>query len=185
MSIKAFIDQVKGFVRAENIITDEALCFALSTDASVYRLIPKVVIFIETLDEVKAILLSANNYKVPITFRAAGTSLSGQAVSDSVLVVLKNGHWREFDLNISKESVCAGVGWVAGDVNKQLAPFGYEIGPDPASIDSCKIGGIVANNSSGMCCGVAKNTYHTMQSIKFTLANRTEVDTASKASVSR
>ncbi len=72
---------------------------------------------------------------------------------------------------------------IGGDANRQLAFFGRKIGPDPASIDACKIGGIAANNSSGMCCGVGGNSYHTMASMRLMLADGARLDTADAKSV--
>jgi D-lactate dehydrogenase len=57
------------------------------------------------------------------------------------------------------------------------ASYKKKIGPDPASINACMIGGIIANNSSGMCCGVAQNSYHTMVDMKIVLADGTTLDT--------
>lgn len=77
-------------------------------------------------------------------------------------------------------------GLIGGEVNRILAahknkhghPIQYKIGPDPSSIDSCMIGGIVNNNSSGMCCGVSQNTYHTLQDMRVVFADGTLLDTA-------
>ena len=77
-------------------------------------------------------------------------------------------------------------GLIGGEVNKLLANFHkksktstqYKIGPDPSSIDSCMIGGIVSNNSSGMCCGVSQNTYHTLKDMRIVFADGTILDTA-------
>src|SRR6266404_5531095 len=67
---------------------------------------------------------------------------------------------------------------LVADLGRLLAPHRTRIGPDPASIDACMIGGIVANNSSGMCCGVVQNSYHTLDSLAVLLADGTLVDTA-------
>lgn len=176
------LKSLSTFLPDHDIITDPALCFAYGTDASMYRLIPKVVLFVTELNQIKHILHHAHLANRSVTFRAAGTSLSGQAISDDILVVLKNGYWREFSYDTSSHVVSVGVGMIGAEVNRKLQPFGRKIGPDPASIDSCKIGGIAANNASGMCCGVEGNTYHTMHSMVFMLANGTCVDTADSQS---
>ncbi len=72
---------------------------------------------------------------------------------------------------------------IGAQANAWLAPFGRKIGPDPASINACKIGGIVANNASGMCCGTAQNTYHTLAGIRLVLADGTRLDTEDDSSV--
>ena len=77
-----------GAVKAANVFTDPVRTFAYGTDASFYRLIPKMVLKVETEAEIRALLPLAKKHGTPVTFRAAGTSLSGQAVTDSIL--LKN-----------------------------------------------------------------------------------------------
>lgn len=160
-----------------NFTTDEMLCYAYGTDASLYRLTPKMIIFVKSSAEVTTILSLANKHNTPITFRAAGTSLSGQAVTGSVLVVLDNQSWQNHEISNNGLAIKLEPGIIASHANQLLLPYRTQIGPDPASIDSCKIGGIVANNSSGMCCGIDKNTYKTMKGISFILANGSSVDT--------
>ena len=164
------------------VITDQYLCHALGTDASVYRLVPKIVVKVRQLDELTYVLSQCRLSKTPFTFRAAGTSLSGQAVSDSVLITLTD-HWKQYRLLDMGQAISVQPGMIAADVNRLLKPFGRKIGPDPASIDHCKIGGVAANNASGMCCGIAQNSYHTLQSMSLLLADGTLVNTASPRSV--
>lgn len=169
------------FLPEERVYTDPLRTLAYGTDASFYRLIPKIVIDSECEDEVVHILNVVNAHRVPVTFRAAGTSLSGQAISDSILVRLGDGwrHYKIFD-NASKIELEPGI--IGSHANKLLAPHGKKIGPDPASIDTCKIGGIVANNASGMCCGVAENSYKTLSSMRLVMVDGTPLDTSSQAS---
>ncbi|MCJ8116823.1 FAD-binding oxidoreductase, partial [Staphylococcus aureus] len=131
----------------------------------VYRLIPQLVIRVESEDEVVTLLQLAQRDRVPVTFRAAGTSLSGQAISDSVLIVLGD-NWNHREIRGQGTQIRLQPGVIGAQANAWLAPFGRKIGPDPASINACKIGGIVANNASGMCCGTAQNTYHTLAGIR-------------------
>jgi D-lactate dehydrogenase len=168
-------------------------------------------------EEITKILPIARKHGVPVTFRAAGTSLSGQAITDSVLLKLSHTgrNFRNYTIHVSSLSsslpmCCEGChaclldleqkaanvtvsrdvfsielssdrwglcfqgdgsqitvepGLIGGEINALLArhkqkhghPIQYKIGPDPSSIDSCMVGGMVANNSSGMCCGVSQN----------------------------
>ena len=117
-----------------------------------------------------------------MTFRAAGTSLSGQAISDSVLIVLGD-NWNGREIRGQGTQIRLQPGVIGAQANAWLAPFGRKIGPDPASINACKIGGIVANNASGMCCGTAQNTYHTLAGIRLVLADGSRLDTEDAASV--
>ncbi len=68
---------------------------------------------------------------------------------------------------------------IGASANRALLPYGAKIGPDPASIATCTLGGILSNNSSGMCCGVDQNAYHTLDSMRFVLPSGTAIDTAS------
>ena len=162
--------------------TDPLSTLAFGTDASFYRLIPQLVIRVESEDEVVELLNLARRDQVPVTFRAAGTSLSGQAISDSVLIVLGD-NWNGKIIRQQGAQIRLQPGVIGAQANAWLAPFGRKIGPDPASINACKIGGIVANNASGMCCGTAQNTYHTLAGIRVVLADGTRVDTEDAANI--
>src|SRR5579859_5416672 len=140
------------------LITDPLRTLAYGTDASFYRLIPKIVVIVEDEAEMRHLLAVARAHRTPVTFRAAGTSLSGQAVSDSILVLLGEG-WRGVGIAPGAESITLQPAIIGAEANRRLAPFGRKIGPDPASIATAKIGGIAANNASGMCCGTAQNSY--------------------------
>ncbi|PIE57030.1 MAG: 4Fe-4S ferredoxin [Desulfobulbus propionicus] len=174
---QAFLDSISPEIAQDNLITDPLRTIIFGTDASFYRLIPKIVINVENETEVQLILRTANRLKLAVTFRAAGTSLSGQAISDSILVRLGNGweKWRVFD-NAKKIQLEPGI--IGSRANAILAEFDKKIGPDPASIDSAKIGGILANNASGMCCGTEENSYQTLDSMRVVLMDGTVLDTA-------
>ncbi|MCC2100306.1 MAG: FAD-binding oxidoreductase, partial [Hyphomicrobiales bacterium] len=117
----------------------------------------------------------------PVTFRAAGTSLSGQAITDSVLMVLGEG-WNGSRISADGATAALQPGVIGAEANRRLAPYGRKIGPDPASIGAAMIGGIAANNSSGMCCGTAQNSYQTLQSMRIVFADGAVLDTADSAS---
>ncbi|MET3927346.1 FAD-binding and (Fe-S)-binding domain-containing protein [Devosia sp. 2618] len=172
--------RLKGQVRGR-IHTDPLMTYAWSGDASSYRLIPAVVVFINSEDEVRAVMTAARAEGLPITFRAAGTSLSGQAVTDGVLAVLGDG-WRKLNIHPGAEQITLGPAIIVAHANKALKPFNKKIGPDPASQATCKIGGVVNNNSSGMCCGVAYNTYYTMARLRVVLVDGTVLDSGDPAS---
>ncbi len=164
-------------IPSSRIFDDALRTLAYGTDASFYRLIPKLVVRALTPQEVSWIMRCCHNEKVAFTFRAAGTSLSGQALSDSVLILINSG-WKNLEILEQGYLIRVGPGVTGGEANRALKPFGRRIGPDPASIDSAMMGGIAANNASGMCCGVAQNTYHTLKSLKVILADGTCLDTA-------
>ncbi|HMW56225.1 MAG: FAD-binding oxidoreductase [Candidatus Accumulibacter phosphatis] len=166
------------------VITDPLRRLAYGTDASFYRLTPEVVAVVESEEEVQAVLQVARAEGHSVTFRAAGTSLSGQAISDSVLVLIGED-LASCEIGPDAATVRVGPGMIGGEVNFRLAPFGRKIGPDPASINACKIGGIAANNASGMCCGTAQNSYRTLAGLRVVLADGAVLDTEDAYSVTR
>lgn len=178
----AFRHAVEALIPRERLFDDPLSTLAFGTDASFYRLIPKLVVRVESEAEVIELLKLASAERVPVTFRAAGTSLSGQAISDSVLIVLGE-RWNGRELRNGGEQIRLQPGVIGANANAVLAPLGRKIGPDPASINAAKIGGIVANNSSGMCCGTAQNSYQTLAGLRLVLADGTLLDSEDPASV--
>ncbi|MES9958709.1 MAG: FAD-binding and (Fe-S)-binding domain-containing protein, partial [Sedimenticola sp.] len=153
------------------------------TDASFYRLIPELVVRVDDEEELRRILSSANRHQVPVTFRAAGTSLSGQAITDSVLLQLSGDGWRDYSVAADGNSIRLQPGIIGARANEILAGYHRKIGPDPASINAAKIGGIAANNSSGMCCGTAQNSYNTLLGMRVVLSDGSVLDTGDEESV--
>ncbi|UXL37974.1 FAD-binding oxidoreductase [Pseudomonas fragi] len=178
----AFVQDAQRLIPQDRRFSDPLSTLAFGTDASFYRLIPKLVIRVESEDEVVELLRLARRDQVSVTFRAAGTSLSGQAISDSVLIVLGD-NWNAKEIRGQGMQIRLQPGVIGAQANAWLAPYGRKIGPDPASINACKIGGIVANNASGMCCGTAQNTYHTLAGLRVVLADGTRVDTEDAANI--
>lgn len=172
------IDQV---IAEERIITDPLRTLAYGTDASFYRLIPKIVVKAQNEEEVALLLRTADECRIPVTFRAAGTSLSGQAISDSVLIVA-GSHWKERSVLEDGNKIRLQPGVIGKHANNCLAPYGKKIGPDPASINAAMIGGIAANNASGMCCGTSQNSYKTVSSMRIVFQDGTILDTSDEGS---
>lgn len=177
--ITQFIDECKSFM-SERVYDRYIERFAYGIDASCYRYIPKLVLKPRDENEVQKIILLSQKYHIPLTFRASGTSLSGQACSDSVLVVCMK-HWDSIE--VKEDSIICGCGVIGVEANNSLKPLGKKIGPDPATINNASIGGIFSNNSSGMCCGVKQNSYQTIKSIRVIMHDGFLFDTADKASV--
>lgn len=179
---QAFLQDLRRVMSDQRIYTDPLSTLAYGTDASFYRLRPQIVAKVDSEAEVAELLRLARLHRVAVTFRAAGTSLSGQAVSDSVLILLGDGfnHGQVLD---GGARIRLKPGMIGSHANAMLAPFGRKIGPDPASINTAKIGGIAANNSSGMCCGTRDNSYHTLHSLRVLLLDGAMLDTADAASV--
>lgn len=157
-----FQNDIKSIIPEERIYTDPVKTFAYGTDASFYRLLPQAVVKIHNETEVKKVLPVAAENETPVTFRAAGTSLSGQAVSDSILLKLSHTgqNFRKYEIKGDGSEITVEPGLILGEVNRLLQAHKikgghdvqYKMGPDPSSIDSCMIGGVVANNSSRAAC---------------------------------
>ena len=191
--IAAFKEELLKSIPAERIYTDELRTLAWGTDAGFYRYTPRMVVRSDNESEVSTILRLCRKHQVPFTFRAAGTSLSGQSVSDSVLIVAGK-HWEKHEVidhsalnaphspTLNDMSIRLQPGIVGARVNEILKPYGRVFPPDPASIGSAMVGGIVCNNASGMNCGVHANSDRMMESARIILTDGTIVDTADERS---
>ncbi|NOX15345.1 MAG: FAD-binding oxidoreductase [Epsilonproteobacteria bacterium] len=177
-----FYEKLKDIISNKRIFTDPLHVIAYGVDASFYKLVPKIVIWANDADEVSKILKLSSFLSLPVVFRAAGTSLSGQAITDSILIVTSRD-WCGKKINKDHSLVTLEPSVVGADANKFLLPFGKKIGPDPASISCAMIGGIAANNASGMCCGVTDNSYKTLHSMKIVFFDGSEIDTSNKKSI--
>lgn len=144
--------------------------YAYASDASHFFLLPKAVVQPQSIEEIKKLFAFSHAQQIPVTFRAGGTSLSGQGVTDGILVDLSN-YWRKVVAENNGNSVRVEPAVIGSYVNHALKKFGRKIGPDPASITAAMMGGILSNNASGMCCGVVQNSYHTLKFMTFVLPN--------------
>jgi len=152
--------------------------FRTSSDASHYLLIPDAVATPGNAEEIAELFAYASKNKTSITFRSGGTSLSGQSVTNGILVDTRR-NFRKIEVLDAGLLVKVQPGITVRAVNARLARFGRKLGPDPASEIACTIGGVIANNSSGMACGITQNTYKTLESAIIVLANGAIIDTAS------
>ena len=176
-----FLSELKQFVPSDCIYTDELRTLGWGTDASFYRQIPKVVIRSDGEEEISKIVKACKKYKLPFTFRAAGTSLSGQSCTDSVLIVAGK-HWEKYEIGPNQDTIKLQPGIVGARVNEILKPYKRVFPPDPASIGSAMVGGIVINNASGMNCGVHANSDRMMVSARIILTDGTVLDTGDEKS---
>ena len=176
-----FLNELKRLLPSERIYTDELRTLGWGTDASFYRMIPKVVVRSNGEQEVSQIVRLCKAFKIPFTFRAAGTSLSGQSCTDSVLIVAGK-HWEKYKMGENQDTIRMQPGIVGARVNEILKPYGRVFPPDPASIGSAMVGGIVVNNASGMNCGVHANSDRMLVSARIVLTDGTILDTGDAAS---
>ncbi|MCY7286861.1 MAG: FAD-binding oxidoreductase [Cryobacterium sp.] len=145
-------------------------------DASHFLLVPRAVVVAANADEVGKLLCASRAQGVPLTLRSGGTSLSGQALTDGVLVDVRR-NFKQIEVLDNGARVRVQPGVTVRALNARLAQYGRKFGPDPASESACTIGGVVANNSSGMACGTVDNAYQTLESITVVLPSGTVVDT--------
>ena len=176
-----FLEELKLVIPSERIYTDELRTLGWGTDASFYRQIPKIVIRSDGEEEISQIVKLCKKFALPFSFRAAGTSLSGQSCTDSILIVAGK-HWEKYELGENADMIRLQPGIVGGRVNEILKPFGRVFPPDPASIGSAMVGGIVVNNASGMNCGVHANSDRMLLSVRLVLTDGTVLDTGSEDS---
>lgn len=167
MSLKKALHQILPAERVKARLIDR---YAYASDASHFYLVPQAVVQPNTIEEVRRLFELAHTENIHLTFRAGGTSLSGQAVTDGILVDLSN-YWRRVTPEENGRLVRVQPAVIGAYVNLALQKHGRKMGPDPASINAAMMGGILSNNSSGMCCGVEFNSYHTLRAMTFVLPN--------------
>jgi D-lactate dehydrogenase len=148
-----------------------------ASDASPYRLIPQAVVAPRNVDDVVTILRTAADMSAPIVFRAGGTSLNGQSQTDSILVDVRR-HWGQATVEDGGARARVAPGATLGYVNRLLRRHERRLGPDPASTNIACAGGVIANNSGGMRCGVTQDSYSTVRAMTLVLADGTVIDTA-------
>ncbi|HET8815186.1 MAG TPA: FAD-binding and (Fe-S)-binding domain-containing protein, partial [Solirubrobacterales bacterium] len=175
------LEELLGAGRVLHRVSD---LVAYASDASPYRLFPRAVVEARDAEDVAKVLRFGRERGIPVTFRAGGTSLNGQGQSDGILVDVR----RNFGgVRVEEDGALARVkpGTILGHANRVLAPYGRKLGPDPASTDVCTVGGVVANNSGGMRCGVTRDSYSTVRELTFVLPSGTRIDTGAPGAAER
>jgi len=169
--------ELEALLGADRVLGRASDIVRYASDASPYRLLPRAVVMARDAGDVAKTLAYGRANDVPVVFRAGGTSLNGQGQSDGILVDVR----RHFGgVAVEEEGTLARVkpGTLLGHANRVLAPHGRKLGPDPASTDIATVGGVIANNSGGMRCGTARDSYSTVSSLTFVLPSGTTIDTA-------
>jgi D-lactate dehydrogenase len=173
-----------GLLGADRVLTRVIDLIRYASDASPYRLLPKAVVMARDASDVAMVLDYGRRAGVPVTFRAGGTSLNGQSQSDGILVDVRR-HWSGVEVVDDSARARVKPGTLLGHANRVLAPHGRKLGPDPASTDIACVGGVVANNSGGMRCGVVADSYSTVRSLTFILPSGTVIDTGAADATER
>ncbi|MFF8616580.1 FAD-binding and (Fe-S)-binding domain-containing protein [Streptomyces sp. NPDC015350] len=176
----ALRDELAALLGPEKVLSKVSDLVKYASDASPYRFVPQVVVVPEDIDDVSAILSYAHGRGREVVFRAAGTSLNGQAQGEDILVDVRH-HWAGIEVLDDGARARIRPGTTVLRANATLARYGRLLGPDPASAIACTIGGVVANNASGMTAGTTRNSYRTVSSLTFVLPSGTVVDTGDPA----
>jgi D-lactate dehydrogenase len=169
--------ELEALLGADRVLAGAGDRVRYASDASPYRLFPQAVVMAHDADDVAGVLAYGRAKGIPVTFRAGGTSLNGQGQSDGILVDVRR-HFAGVAVEEDGARVRVKPGTVLGHANRVLAPHGRKLGPDPASTDVATVGGVIANNSGGMRCGVTKDSYSTVHAMTFVLPSGTKIDTA-------
>ncbi|MDN3292904.1 FAD-binding and (Fe-S)-binding domain-containing protein [Streptomyces ficellus] len=173
-------DELTALFGQEKVLWRVSDLVRYASDASPYRFVPQIVVVAEDIDDISAILSYAHGKGREVVFRAAGTSLNGQAQGEDILVDVRR-HWAGIEVLDGGARARIGPGTTVARANATLARYGRVLGPDPASAVACTIGGVVANNASGMTAGTAHNSYRTVSSLTVVLPSGTVVDTGDPA----
>jgi D-lactate dehydrogenase len=176
--------ELEALLGADRVLSRPGDLIAYASDASPYRRFPRAVVAARDADDVAKVLRFGREQGIPVTFRAGGTSLNGQGQSAGILVDVRK-HWGGVRVEDDGTRARVKPGTILGHANRVLAPHGYKLGPDPASTDVCTVGGVVANNSGGMRCGVTKDSYSTVRELTFVLPSGTKIDTGAPGAAER
>lgn len=174
------INALRDIFDRDRILSGDLWREIYARDASYFRIVPQAIVRPRSIDEIRRLLDLARTRGVGVTFRTGGTSLSGQTVNDGIICELRTD-WKRYQILDAGKSIWFEPGVTADQLNAYLRPHHTHIGPDPASSSAAMMGGILSNNSSGMQAGVAHNSYHTLESLEFMLANGHRYDSASEA----
>ena len=176
MSTPLLAELRAGLTEPDQVSENELTRHAMAHDASHFLLLPSAVVTPRSGAEVARLLELCRRRGVPLTFRSGGTSLSGQAVTDSLLVDTRR-HFRQVEILDDGLRVRVQPGVTVRQLNARLVRYGRKFGPDPASEAACTVGGVLANNASGMACGTVENSYRTLESVVAVLPSGTTIDT--------
>ena len=161
----------------DRVLTRALDLIRYASDASPYRLFPKAVVLAHDVDDIANVFAYGRRTGTPITLRSGGTSLNGQGQGDGILVDVRR-HWSGVKVEDGGSRARVRPGTVLGYANRVLARHSCKLGPDPASTNAATIGGVIANNSGGMRCGVVHDSYQTVHALMFVLPSGTVIDTA-------
>ena len=130
------------YIKAKATIT------AYSSDGSIYSVAPHAVVPVNSNEDIISALITAKKDNLAVSVRGGGTGLSGGALGNGIVLDM-SGYNKILDIDVSKRMVLTQPGVIYDELNIFLKKFSLFFPPDPSSGDSCQIGGMLANNSSG------------------------------------
>jgi D-lactate dehydrogenase len=178
------LSQLESLLGPDRVLSRALDLIRYASDASPYRLFPKAVVEARDAEDVAKVIRFGREHRIPVTLRSGGTSLNGQGQSDGILVDVR----RHFTgVKVEEDGAVARIrpGTALGHANRVLLPYSRRLGPDPASTDFATVGGVVANNSGGMRCGVTQDSYSTVRALTLVLPSGTTIDTAAPGAEDR
>ena len=144
----AVVSDLRQLLGPAKVQNDFPTLTAYAVDASIYRMTPKAVVMVESEDDIDAVVRFAVSRGIPLTPRAAGTNLTGSAIGAGIILDVSRMN-RILEVNEPERWARVQPGIVLAELNRQLGRRKLLFGPDPSSGDMCKLGGMLANNSSG------------------------------------
>ncbi|MEO5998125.1 MAG: FAD-linked oxidase C-terminal domain-containing protein [Chitinophagaceae bacterium] len=149
-ALKALSRRLKGRLYYQDSGVDNALRMIYATDASMYQEKPLAVSLPQTEADIITLVQFAQEKKVTLIPRAAGTSLAGQVVGSGIVVDISKHFNNILELNVEEKWVRVQPGVIRDDLNKYLFPYGLMFGPETSTASRAMIGGMVGNNSCGL-----------------------------------
>ncbi|NYJ08787.1 FAD-binding and (Fe-S)-binding domain-containing protein [Petropleomorpha daqingensis] len=131
-------------------VDDSGLARALySSDASLYRVLPRAVVRPRHPDEIVAALSVCRELGVPLTVRGAGTSIAGNAVGPGVVLDTSRHLTGVHRIDAEARTAVIDPGVVQASLQAAAKPYGLRFGPDPSTHNRCTVGGMIGNNACG------------------------------------
>ncbi|MFM8552161.1 MAG: FAD-binding and (Fe-S)-binding domain-containing protein [Nitrospiraceae bacterium] len=158
-------DDLRRLLGVDRVRNDASTLTAYAVDASIYRIVPLAVVLAESEADIERTLDYAVRQGVSLTPRAAGTNLTGSAIGSGIILDISKLN-RILEVNREERWARVQPGVVYAELNRRLESSHLLFGPDPSSGDMCKLGGMLANNSSGphtLCYGSVKDNVLAMR----------------------
>jgi glycolate oxidase len=166
------VTRLRAVVGEDNASDREVDLYVYGSDASVHQAMPSVVVRPGSTGEVQEIMRYANENKIPVIPRGAGSGMSGQTVPIDGGIVMDMKRMNRI-IEIRPEDVLCKVepGVVNDRLNEALKPYGFFFPPTPSSGNICTIGGMIGTNASGNRAVKYGGTRDSVLGLKVVLAN--------------